>query len=317
MFPVSSFPEFSFPALRNLFATRTKRRTPAPHPAYGIESLEARQVLASADLTMASEVLIEVEPTGANNVHISASALVVNEGPVGLVANNVQLVAVLSTDAIFGNGDDMDFDIDLLDLNLLPGTVANASLSGNVTRDQYAAANYILVKIDANDAISEESDDNNEGLLLLPQMPTFTTSAGQTVGKTNRPVRVDPGITFTDSFGSNFNGGQLRVSVAADSGDNNVLSIKRIKTDLGVIRRKQNELRLGNEVIGTIVGGTNTQDLVISFNSNTNANEMQKIASAVSLKGKRGVPGVRTVEFYVVEAQVVTGFIASKQVSLT
>ena len=84
-----------------------------------------------------------------------------------------------------------------------------------------------------------------------------------------------------------------------------------------MIRRKQNELRLGNEVIGTIVGGTNTQDLVISFNSNTNANEMQKIASAVSLKGKRGVPGVRTVEFYVVEAQVVTGFIASKQVSLT
>ncbi len=306
-----------FPVLRNVFANRLKRRTPAVHPASGVESLEARQVLASADLTMASEVLIEVEPAGANHVHIVASALVVNEGPVALVANDVDLVAVLSTDAIFGNGDDIDFDIDLLDLNLLPGTVANASLTGNVTRDHYDAANYLLIKIDPNSEISEESDDNNVGLLLLPQMPTLTTSIGQTVGKTNRPVRVDPDITFTDSFASNFNDGQLRVSVAGDSGDNNVLSIKRIKTDLGVIRRRQNELRLGNQTIGTIAGGTNTQELVISFSDNINVNEMQKIASAVSLKGKKGVPGVRTVEFYVVESQIVTGFVASKQVSLT
>ncbi len=305
-----------FPVLRNLFATRAKRRTPARHSVSAIESLEARQVLASADLTMASEVLIEVEPAG-GNVHISASALVANEGPVGLVANDVHLLAVLSTDAIFGNGDDVDLDLDLLDLNLLPGTVANASISGNVTREHYDAANYVLIKIDADDAINEEFEANNVGLLTLPQMPTLTTSAGQTAGKTNRPVRVDPGITLTDSFGENYNGGQLRVSVVADAADNNVLSIKRIKTDSGVLRRRQNELRLGNEVIGTIAGGTHTQELVISFTSNVNVDELQQIASAVSLKGKKGVPGVRTVQFYVVEDQIVTGFIAAKQVSLT
>ena len=305
-----------FRVLRNLFAAQPKRRVRASTGMAAVESLEARQVLASADLTMASEVLIEVEPSGAN-VHISASALIVNEGPVGLVANNVHLLAVLSTDAIFGNGDDVDLDLDLVDLNLLPGTVANASISGNVTREHYEAANYVLIKIDPNEAISEASDDNNVGLILLPQLPTFTTSAGQTVGKTNKAVRVDPGISFADSFGENFNGGQLRVSVAGDVGDHNELSIKRIKTDGGVLRRRQNQLRQGNQVIGTITGGTNTQELVISFTDNINVNEMETIASAVSLKGKKGVTGVRTVQFYVVEDQIVTGFIATKQVSLT
>ena len=304
-----------FLALNKLFSRNTNRRTAPVRQGLTVETLEDRKLLASADLTIANEVIVEVEPAGAN-VHIAATLAVVNSGPVGLIANNVHLEGVLSTDSIFGNGDDVLLDLDLLDLNLLPGTIANGNISGNVSLEHYQAANYLLIKIDPNDAVSEVSDDNNLAIMTLPGLPTLTTSAGQTVGKTNRAVRVDPGITFSDNIFQNFAGGQLRVSVDNDIGDNNILSIKRMKTDAGVMRRKGNELRMGTSVIATLDGGTNTQPLVITFTSNVNVDELEEIASAVSLRGKKGVPGVRDVEFYVVEPTIVTGFIATKQVAL-
>jgi len=297
------------------FSPRSKRRLrPASH-GFGIETLELRQLLA-ADLTIANQSLISVEPSGPN-VHISASLFVVNTGNLGLVANNVHLEGVLSTDAIFGNADDVFIDLDLLDLNLPPGTVANGSISGNSTLAHYQAANFLLIKIDSNDALNEASELNNIAAISLPELPTLTTTAGQTTGRTNRAVRVDPGIEFTDSASQNFAGGALRVSVKLDAGDHNVLSIKRIRTESGVLRRKQNELRLGKSVIATISGGTNTNPMVITFTGDVGVNEVEAIASAVSLKGKKGVTGVRDVQFFVVEPEVVTGFIATKQVSLS
>lgn len=309
------------PFLSKLLNSSPKRRTAACRTAacrsgLGIESLEPRQMLAAADLTIANEVLVEVEPLGVN-VHIASTLVVVNSGPVALIANDVHLVGVLSTDQIFGNGDDVELDLDLLDLNLFPGTIANGSISGSVNQEHYQAANYLLIKIDPDDAINEVSENNNLATLALPQLPTLTTSAGQTSGKTNRPIRVDPGITFTDSPSQNFSGGQLRVAVDNDDSDHNILSIKRIKTDTGVLRRKQNELRLGTSVIGTISGGAHTQPLVITFTGAVGVDEVEKIASAVSLRGKKGVTGVRSVEFFVVEPSVVVGFVASKQVALT
>ncbi len=305
-----------FRKLCNLLASSARRRTRTRHQRIAIESLEPRQLLASADLTLAEQVLVEVEPSGAN-VHIASTVAEVNSGSVGLVANNVHIEGVLSTDTIFGNGDDVELDLDLLDLNLPPGTIANASISGSVNLEHYEAASFLLIKIDPDDAVSEVSDSNNTVLLFLPQLPTLSPSTGQTAGKTNRAVRVDPGISFTDSLGQNFNGSSLHVAVENDDGDNNILSIKRIKTDSGVLRRKQNELRLGTQVIGNVTGGTNTQPLVITFTATVHVDDVESVASAVSLRGKKGVTGLRNVQFYVAEAQVVTGFIAEKLVSLT
>ncbi len=305
-----------FPTLCALLNPGPKRRKPSVPRALAVESLEPRLLLAAADLTIANESLIEIEPFGAN-VHIASTLVVVNSGPVGLVANNVHLEGVLSVDQIFGNGDDVELDLDLLDLNLLPGTIANGSISGNVNQEHYAAANYLLIKIDPDDAINEVSENNNLAVLALPQLPTLNTSAGQTVGKTNRAIRVDPGITFSDSPAQSFTGGELRIAVDNDESDHNILSVKRIKTEAGVLRRKQNELRLGTTVIATLDGGTHTQPLVITFTGNVGVDELETIASAVSLRGKKGVSGVRNVQFFVVEPTVVTGFIVEKQVALT
>lgn len=303
-----------FRKLCNLLATPSKRRARRASQALAIESLEPRQLLA-ADLTLDNLSLVEVEPNGAN-VHIASTLVVVNSGDIGLIANDVHLEGVLSTDAVFGNADDVLLDLDLLDLNLIPGTIANGSISGNVSLAEYQAANFLIIRVDPDDAVNEENELNNQTLLFVPQLPTFDTSPGQTVGKTNRAVRVDPNISFADSPAQPFNGAQLHASVENDAGDDNILSIKRIKTDKGILRRRQNELQLGGEVIGTINGGTNTQPLVITFNANVNVDDVEMVASAVSLRGKKGVAGVRNVQFYVSEATIVTGFIAEKQVVL-
>lgn len=304
-----------FRKLYNLFSTPSKRRTRSNSRVAAIESLEQRQLLA-ADLTLASLSFVEVEPAGAN-VHIATTLFIGNSGDLGLIANNVRLEGVLSTDPIFGNADDVLLDLDFVDLNLIAGAAASGSISGNVTLAEYQEANFLLIRVDSDDAVNEDNEGNNGVLTGLPQLPTFNTSGGQTVGKTNRNVRVDPNITFTDTISQDFNGGSMHVSVENDAGDDNILSIKRTRTEAGVIRRKGNELRLGTTVIGTINGGTNTQPLVITFTSTVQADELELVASAVSLKGKKGVTGVRNVQFYVAEAEVVTGFIAEKQVSLT
>jgi len=310
---ISEVAMFAF--LKNLFAPRVTRRPSPIRRGFGIESLESRQLLA-ADLTIASEDLISIEPNGAN-VHISAQMFVLNAGDQGLIANNVHLEGVLSSDLVFGNADDVLVDLDLLDLNLPAGTVANGNISGNVSLASYQAANFLLIKIDSDTDINEANENNNVALMSLPDLPTLTTSPGQTSGKTNRVVRVDPGIQFTDSASQKFSGGALHVLVDNDVGDNNVLSVKRIRTESGVLRRRQNELRLGSTVIGTIQGGTNSQQLIITFTGDVGRDEIQSIASAVSLKGKKGVTGVRDVQFFVVEPEVVTGFVAVKQVLLT
>lgn len=301
--------------LRTWFGVRSTRRCPTASKIPPVESLEPRQLLAAADLTLADEALVSIEPAGVN-VHIDSTVRVVNSGTAALFANDVELSAVLSVDSIFGNGDDVELDLDLLDLNLPAGTVANGHLTGTVNQEHYLAAHFLLIKIDPADEVGEVSENNNTAVLALPHLPTLTASPGQTVGKTNRMLRVDPGMTFTDSPSQSFDGGQLRVSIADDLGDHNILSIKRIKTDAGILRRRQNELRLGDEVIGTISGGTNTQPLVISFTGNVHASQIEQTASAVSLKGKKGVTGVRDVEFYIVEPTIVIGFTTTRQVIL-
>lgn len=293
------------------------RRRADPHRALlSIETLEARQ-LPAGDLTIVNGVLADIAVDQANSVNVAASFFVENVGDQTIMADDVVFQAFLSADQVFGNGDDFAAGGNSADLTILAGASVNRVISGTPALSEYLASNFLLIKVDVSDVAAEGNENNNVIAIPLPRLPLIDTSDGQTTGITKKAVVVDPLLTFTDADTLDFNGASLRVSVANDSADNNVLSLKKTKTAAGTLRRVQGELRLGKNVIGSITGGTNAEPLNINFNSHVTAQDIRTIASAITLAGKKGVVGLRTVQFHVVEATVVTGPISTRQVLLS
>lgn len=261
--------------------------------------------------------MAEVAVGQANSVNVAASFDVENVGDQTIMADDVVFQAFLSADQVFGNGDDFAAGGNSADLTILAGASVNRAISGTPTLPEYLASNFQLIKVDFSDVAAEGNENNNVIAIPLPRLPLIDTSDGQTTGKTKKAVVVDPLLTFTDADTQDFNGASLWVSVANDSADNNVLSLKKTKTAAGTLRRVQGELRLGKNVIGSINGGINAEPLIINFNSHVTAQDVRTIASAITLAGKKGVVGLRTVQFHVVEATVVTGPISTRQVLLS
>lgn len=302
--------------LRKLIGGAGRRRINRARTSVAIELLEARQLLAG-DLTITSGALADVSVDQNNSVNVAASFVLTNIGDQTITVDGVAFQAFLSADQIFGNGDDLAAGGNSANLDLGEGAFTNRILSGTTTLSNYLASNFLLIKADFSEIVTEGDENNNVIVIPLPRLPKIATSDGQTTGPTKKPVIVDPQLTFSDADTADFNGARLQVLVIDDSADNNVLSLKKTKTAAGTLRFAKGALRVGKSVIGSVTGGTNAEPLIINFNSNVTAQNIQAIASAITLSGKKGVTGLRTVQFQVVEATVVTGPVSTKDVLLS
>lgn len=306
-----------FSILPNFFGGESRRRARREYRATSIETPEHRQLLA-ADLTIpsANAAILEISPHDATLLNISASFLASNIGDQSAVGD-VTFQAFLSADQIFGNGDDFAAGGNSAGLDLEPAASINRVISGTPAATEYLASNFLLIKVDFSDSIAEGNESNNVVAIPLPRLPFLATSNGQTTGQTKKTVVVDSQITFTDADSNNFNGGALRVSVLDDQADNNILSLAKTKTSSGILRISKGQLRIGKTVIGTVTGGINAEPLIITFTTQTSKSTIQTIAAAITLRGKKGVAGVRTVNFQVFEPTIIAGPVATKLVNLS
>lgn len=302
--------------LLKLIGSPPRRRMRPIRASLNPETLEARQLLAG-DLTILNGALTEVSVDQFNAINVIANFTVANIGDQDISADNVVFQAFVSADQVFGNGDDFVVGGNSANVNLVASASVNRVISGTSNLSDYQASNFLLIKVDYANTVVEGDETNNVIAIPLPHLPLVDTSDGQTAGATNKVIVVDPLLTVSDADTQNFNGGSLRVSVANDQGDNNILAVKKTKTPAGTLRRVKDELRVGKTVIGTVTGGTGAQPLLIHFNTHVTAQDIQEIARVITLRGKKGVTGPRTVQFQVIEPTIVSGPISTKVVNLS
>lgn len=302
--------------LRKLIGIVPGRRTVPIRAWLTAEALEARQLLAG-DLTILNGALTEVLVDQFNAINLIANFSVANIGDQDISADNVAFQAVVSADLVFGNGDDFAVGGNSGLVDLVASASVGRVISGTSNLSEYQASNFLLIKVDFANTVVEGDETNNVIAIPLPRLPLIDTSDGQTAGATNKVIVVDPSLTVSDADTQNFNGGSLRVSIANDEGENNILAVKKTKTAAGTLRRVKEELRVGKNVIGTVTGGSGAQPLVIHFNTHVTAQDIRGIASVITLRGKKGVTGPRTVQFQVIEPTIVSGPISTKVVNLS
>ncbi|MDQ7250100.1 beta strand repeat-containing protein [Dongia sedimenti] len=83
------------------------------------------------------------------------------------------------------------------------------------------------------------------------------------------PKAIDSSVTVSDVDSANFNGGSLKVSFTANGTATDQLSVLNEGNGAGQIGVSGSDISYGGVVIGTVSGGANGTDLIITFNSDT------------------------------------------------
>lgn len=117
--------------------------------------------------------------------------------------------------------------------------------------------------------------------------PVISNLNGDSVAYTegSLPVLLDVGgnATVTDSDSANFNGGNVTASISANrSAGEDVLSIVNQGSGAGQIGVSVSTVTYAGVVIGTLAGGTGSNDLVISLNGNATPAAVQALIRALS-----------------------------------
>lgn len=283
------------------------RRRSRTHAGHCLEALESRELLA-ADAALTAIVLNSVDSDS-----LSYTVTIGNVGDAAMNANDVTLQGYLSEDDVLDGGDIPASGYGV-DINLLANLALLTTKSSTYTLENYNSHAYLIVTLDPSNNLGQNTA-NNTIAIALPPLPGVTVENTVTVGKVGKTIIVDPAISYFGS--SNADGSVITVDVVGNSPELDVLSLKKRKTDDGVLKRKGDTLKLGKNVIGTITGGTEGEDLVITLTAEgVNAKRMQEIMSSVTLKGAKKTPGLRAVGFQITQPTQVEGVRTPKGISL-
>jgi VCBS repeat-containing protein len=132
--------------------------------------------------------------------------------------------------------------------------------------------------------------------------PVLTLTTGPTayqLGAT--PVVIDAGATVTDIDSLNFNGGQLRVTIASGAGAGDSLSVRNEGTAAGQISKSGLLISFGGVQIGAIGSSTTATTLVITLNTNATPAAVQALARNITFSNTAAstTPGSRVATFTV------------------
>ena len=206
------------------------------------------------------------------------------------------VVTLDSDDRVSGDVVTFTFDVPAQFADQYIGTNKNVTIS-NIAIGGTDSVNYVL------NATTQVVQAN-----ILNSPPLVTTSSGSESYVLVQPaVVIDPGIEvfdedrFNDTDEPNFDGGELSVSISVGADADDVLSIISQGTGAGEIDVSGANVSYGGVLIGTFSGGSSGVPLVVSLNSNANAESTQALARRVGFSNPTISAGLgqRTVEFQV------------------
>lgn len=213
-------------------------------------------------------------------------------------SDNVHIRAVFSTDAVYGNGDDVQIgDVvfrgvsqDNTNISLAPGGHQTISMQGTVTANP--DNHYVLYKLDSTNVLSETNESNNVG---SPQAGSafnhieFQPAGTQfTAGKT---ALLDFRSYVTDLLDTDYAGSTLTVALqGAKPGD-----LLNIQSE-GVIHRFGSLIQLNHKTVATVSGGKRGTLLTVTFKPDSDNLTVNAILENLTFKSKKSQPGDRTVD---------------------
>ncbi|WP_079437358.1 DUF4347 domain-containing protein [Zoogloea sp. LCSB751] len=113
-------------------------------------------------------------------------------------------------------------------------------------------------------------------------------------------------VVVSDPDSANFNGGNLRVSITFNRDPaHDALSIASAGTGAGQVSLDGSNVKYEGTTIGTVTGGTGTNDLVVSFNTSATPVAVSALIKAVQFANDQAAPAhtTRTVSFALNDGQ--------------
>jgi hypothetical protein len=132
---------------------------------------------------------------------------------------------------------------------------------------------------------------------------------------TSPPSLIAPTANVTDTVTPNFNGGQLAVTISANSSATDKLSI----TNAGLITVAGTTVSYNGNAFGTFSGGTGATPLVVVFNTAfATTPAIQALVRAIAFSNTAITPSTqtRTLSFQLTDSQPVTSAAATTQVNV-
>jgi hypothetical protein len=173
--------------------------------------------------------------------------------------------------------------------------------------DQTSGAAGTRVDASTNGGSTPFSSTTDTASLSANTSPAVSSLNGNSIGYTEggSAVLIDAGgdATVTDSDSSDFNGGNMTVSIVSNRvSTEDVLSIVNQGTSAGQIGVAGSNVTYGGTIIGTFTGGSGTNDLVISFNGNATPAAAQALIRDVTYSNTNSAEpstAARTIRFTV------------------
>lgn len=142
--------------------------------------------------------------------------------------------------------------------------------------------------------------------------PVVTTSNGKQTVKGRKRIVIDPAVNVTDANSPTFNGGSMTVTIQSGVGSKDMLSYRHGGANRGRVNSKQNQLRVGRVVIGTLSGGLHGSPLHVEFNSNATLERVKNVMQNLTFRGTNGSAGPRVIAFQVKDDTGLLSNIATK-----
>ena len=212
------------------------------------------------------------------------------------VADIVVTDDALGTNGLSVTGDDAEFfEIVGTELRLKAGTVLDFE-----TQTTYS------VTVNVNDpevgGAVDASVDYTLTVTNLNEGPVLTLASGSTTLARGRLVLVDPAITLVDPDTTDFNGGKVRVSIITGARDNDELKlVTNGRGDDRLQQKRNGDIVLGRQVIGTATGGTAGSALEITFTASTPIAVVERILKNIGLQARRRESGIRQIQFLTID----------------
>ena len=120
--------------------------------------------------------------------------------------------------------------------------------------------------------------------------PVLTIASPMDYFKGGPAKRLDTNAVAYDSDSLNFNGGQLTVTIATGTEANDLLAIRNEGTGAAQIGSTTNTISYSGTTIATYVGGSGTNALVISFNTNAVNASVQALVRNLTFQSISNAP---------------------------
>src|SRR5688572_17474273 len=151
--------------------------------------------------------------------------------------------------------------------------------------------------------VSTAAADANDAPVL--DLNGAASGLSTTVAYAGNPLNIAPAGTVMDADSSDFHGGSLRVGFTENgtAADQLVIMTDATLTLTGNDHSAQRQIKINGTLIGTVSGGRNGTDLVISLHSSATAAQVQTLLEHIGYANSSSTPPTssRTVTFTLID----------------